>query len=196
MSTSITVTLSEKELSLINEFVDAGTENASDHLNNWAVNDGHTKADIKAKRDSIDAIQRLMANINDEADIAKRLASSQITSVSIHHGWVIYSAKEAETMNGKGFWNIRDLWVTEDNATTFGSHCLGIYSMPQSLCQDRKWINPALASITSKSGLDDALEVFCRLENLPRKSAKDLLRWSRLNHYQKLWLQQHQRQSA
>lgn len=197
MSASITITLTADELSLINQFVDAGVEDASDHLSNWAINDGYTEEDIKEKRDSIDAVKRVMIAINDKADSAQRIANSRTTSENIHNGWVLYSANEAATMEGKGFWSAKELsWVTETDATIFRSGYPGFYALPQSLGQDRQWINTALAAITSESELDEALEMFCRLEHLPQKPAKDLLQQGDLNHYQKFWLQQHEHQST
>ena len=57
--------------------------------------------------------------------------------------YAIYSANESATQDGQGFWNIRQGWVDEEDATLFTAEQADHYALPMSLGQDRQWVNLA-----------------------------------------------------
>lgn len=109
-------------------------------------------------------------------------------------GWVIYSRNEAATGNG-GFWNLRKGWVHREDATWYPSCLAGSYSLPQSLGQDRRWLNLHLCGITSEEGLSAALRTFCTNNDIPPTCAAELLASQQtLSTANRLWLEQFCRQ--
>ena len=131
-----------------------------------------------------------MASIGIEADFVP--APEHHTDGS---GWVIYSPSEAATGTG-GFWNIQKGWVEREDATWYPSCLAGSYSLPQSLGQDRNWMNLNLADIRTEKGLSLALQTFCTANALPQQCAAELLSDPRtvLTSAQSLWLEQFCRQ--
>lgn len=59
------------------------------------------------------------------------------------HFVAIYSANEAATLDGRGYWNIYSGWTTEGEATRFTREQAAGYALPQSLGQDRQWVEIA-----------------------------------------------------
>ncbi|MGX1201113.1 hypothetical protein [Marinobacter sp. MBR-105] len=55
--------------------------------------------------------------------------------------FILFSDLEERTMNGKGFWNIRKGWVTRKDASVFSREEALAYALPQSLGQDRVWLD-------------------------------------------------------
>lgn len=108
--------------------------------------------------------------------------------------WVIYSANEAATLDGAGFWNTGHGWCHEEDANLFTREEVGCYSLPISLGQDRRWLNLELARQTTEEALCEALKQFCTTENLPLSSADELLAGRVLMPYQRRWLEQFIRQ--
>ncbi|EAZ97016.1 hypothetical protein [Marinobacter sp. ELB17] len=66
---------------------------------------------------------------------------------------VLYSPAEFDTMDGRGYWSKRRGWTTIDKAdrlTPLDAHYL---NLPQSLCQDRQWIDDPELSVTASTSV-------------------------------------------
>jgi len=157
----------------------------------WSDDHGWTGLDNASHFTPLETVNNvrhsLLLSLGDECDFVA-LAPNQATT----NTWAIFSASEAQTENGRGYWNDRKGWVTKDEATRYPIDYVGLYGLPQSLNQDRRWLNLNLAAITTEAGLIDALRAFCQAANLPKLSADELLHTDNLNIHpaRLIWLEQ------
>jgi len=204
MEKNITVTLSEEAISRIGQFVTRGIDSTEEQIAESSEQDGYTQEDIQSSvneiREAQGIMSRLLQAISD-ADLVEPAGqkasghegtdrSDKINLASIQDGWALYSPNEASTMDGRGFWNIESLWSDEEDVTTFPAESVGNYALPQSLGQDRHWINLALVKVTTEAGLCDALAVFCDSYGLPHLSADEVLFAGEFQPFQGVWLRQ------
>jgi len=110
------------------------------------------------------------------------------------HRWAIYSANEAATNNGAGYWHPRKGWVDEHNLQAFPAEQAGRYALPMSLGQDRVWVNLEPEHQPEDHTLATSLTEFCLAHDLPlHQSASALLLRDDLLPYERLWLEQVER---
>lgn len=202
MSKQIIITVTEEAAKNIESFLSEAIDQKEEYLANWATGDGYTEEDFRTTRESIEQARAFMSQLTtgfeetaeNEApaavpeDILK--AEDAYNPMLIRHGWVIYSANEASTMDGAGFWNRRSGWCLEEEADAFPPEWVDNYALPMSLGQDRKWLNLPLAKKTTETSLCKALHVFCDSQNLPQASADELLAGHDLEAFQARWLEQ------
>jgi hypothetical protein len=206
MTKTITVTVTEDAINNLESFVDSAVNDKEEYLDNWAKGDGYTEEDFKAANETINEVKAFMAGLKAalEAEPGEQTQKPEqtrvpannlpLTPTHIRHGWAIYSANEAATKDGAGFWNNRDGWSLEEGAVMYPPEWVGHYALPMSLGQDRKWVNLPLARQTTESELFGALAVFCESQNLPHQSADELLAREDLKAFQSRWLEQFIRQ--
>lgn len=209
MTGAVTIKLTKDQISVINEFVDVGIDNREEHLTNWARGEGYTEEDIQSSRAEIEQVKGVMASISaalDKATVGNKpsyddlsctkINPKWITEESIEQSWVIYSANESATMDGRGFWSLEMLWTHEEDATHFPAVRVGRYSFPMSLGQDRCWLNLDLARVSSDEDLYAALAVFCKSQNLSGSTPEEILAQDGLEPFQAIWLSQFIKQKA
>ena len=208
MIQQISINLTQDAINNLDSFVESAIGERKEYLANWARGDGYTDEDFKAAEESIKAAQQLVSQMkealasatNDEAATPVKVdhdgtdSREAYTPAMIAEGWVIYSAREAATMDGAGFWNTGHGWCQEGDANMHPAEYVGHYALPSSLGQDRHWINLPLAKRTTEAALCNALAVFCESQNLPQESADDLLILRDLKPFQLQWLKQFIRQ--
>lgn len=201
MSKQIIITVTEEAAKNIESFLSEAVDQKEEYLANWATGDGYTEEDFRTTRESIEQARAFMSQLTtafeepaeNEAPAAMPediLKAEDASPMLIRHGWVIYSANEASTMDSAGFWNRRSGWCLEEEADAFPPEWVDNYALPMSLGQDRKWLNLLLAKKTTETSLCKALHDFCDSQNLPQASADELLAGHDLEAFQVRWLEQ------
>ncbi|KRW83682.1 hypothetical protein [Marinobacter sp. P4B1] len=173
---TITVQLTQKHIDALAELVEEGIDSRGDRQDKFEGD--YTAEDIRLNKETSDlaegavAILKAALAVDSAEDGAEMDVEIPFPELG---GWVIYSANEAATMDGAGYWNYRDGWVCLEEATVFNGDHVGSYGLPQSLGQDRAWFNLSLRDARSAESLAKALNDFCREKGLPQNSADELL---------------------
>lgn len=173
---ALTVPLTEKHINALAELVEEGIDSRMEHQ--AKLEDGYTVEDIESNKETSDLAEGAVAILKAALAVESAEDGAEM-DIEIPFpelgGWVIYSASEAATMDGAGYWNYRDGWVCLEDATVFNRDHVGSYALPQSLGQDRAWFNLSLRDARSAESLTNALNDFCQEKGLPQNSADELL---------------------
>lgn len=199
---TLTIKLTEDHITSLMELVEAGTEHMTEKMD--AERD-YTAEDIAGMHYSIECADEVVTSIRvalatvlsesspaRQPDIAADSTPAPKATLSTNTPqWLIYSAKEAATRDGAGFWSLTEGWVPQEQATEFCANHVGSYALPQSLGQDRGWFDRSLLTATTEAGLVALYSAFCNAQGLQHDlSADDLL--AEIDHTpaNKRWLEQ------
>ena len=98
---------------------------------------------------------------------------------------------EAATLDGRGYWGGTLVgWTHAENAEVYPGKVLDAgYALPQSLGQDRRWLNLVLQDKRTEEELCAILDAFCAVHDIAPQCAQELLHTD-LTPSQRAWLEQ------
>lgn len=139
------------------------------------------------------AISSALQDVVREVDIVEKFSNPQpcLSEPEDLESFVIYSANEAATLDGRGYWGGTLVgWTHAENAEVYPGKVLDAgYALPQSLGQDRRWLNMALQDKRTEEELCAILDAFCAVHDIAPQCAQELLHTD-LTPSQRVWLEQ------
>lgn len=139
------------------------------------------------------AINSALQDAVREVDIVEKFSNPQpdFSVPEDVESFVIYSANEASTLDGRGYWGgTLTGWTYASQAEIYSGESINAgYALPQSLGQDRKWCSRTLQHATTEESLCDLLQAFCAKHGIQPQCALELLHTD-LTRSQRIWLEQ------